>query len=101
LTKPSKYFFIGLIVNVVILLIFGSYLLVSTALSYNGRCGVFWFFGGQGHPCSRLEYMREESAFALAGALEFWWLILIPSAIAFAVLPAIGYVIGHVRSTLN
>lgn len=96
MTKPSKYFVIGLILDVVILFIFGSYLLLSTALSYNGRCGVFWFFGGQGHPCSRLEYMREELGFALAGALEFWWLILIAIAIAFSVLPAIGYVIGHV-----
>ena len=77
---------------------FGLYLVVSTALSYQGRCGVFWFFGGQGRPCSRLEYMREELGFGFAGLLEFWWLILLAVPV-FAVLPGLGYLIGRVRNS--
>ena len=38
----------------------GTYLLVTIALSYKGRCGVFYFFGGQGRPCPLSEYMEQE-----------------------------------------
>ena len=97
MTKPFKYLVRGLIVNVGLFFIVTTYLLVTTALNYNGRCGVFWFFGGQGHPCTRLEYMREELGFFLIPFLfEFWWLILL----AFAVIPGIGYFIGRVRDSL-
>jgi hypothetical protein len=97
LTKPFKYLVIGLIVNFGILFIAGSYMLVSIALSYNGRCGVFWFFGGDGRPCSLLEYMRQEWTFILIALLEVWWLMLL----AFAVLPGIDYLIGRVRNSFN
>ncbi len=98
MTKPYKYLVIGLIVNVVLLLIAGSWLVVTIALSYKGRCGVFWFFGGQGRPCTLLEYMKEELWFSLIVIVfELWWLIL-P---AFAVLPVVGYLIGRRRSRFN
>ena len=101
MTKPSKYLVIGLIANVVIFFIFCSYLLVSIALSYNGRCGVFWFFGGQGRPCPLHEYMKEELAFFIAGLFELWWLILPAAVAAFAVLPGLGYLIGRVRNSFE
>ena len=98
LTKPFKYLVRGLIVNVGILSIASSYLLVTIALSYKGRCGVFWFFGGQGRPCPLLEYMRQELAFILIPLLfYFWWLFLL----AFAVIPGIGYLIGRRRNSLD
>lgn len=98
MTKPYKYLVAGLIGNVVILLIAGSWLVVSIALSYKGRCGVFWFFGGQGRPCTLLEYMKEELGFSLILIVfELWWVIL-P---AFVVLPVAGYLIGRRRSSFN
>ena len=69
----------------------------SIALSYKGRCGVFWFFGGEGRPCPLREYMKEELAFALIPLIEFWWLIL-P---AFLVIPGIGYLFGRRRHSFN
>jgi hypothetical protein len=98
LTKPFKYLVRGLIVNVGILFIASIYLLVTIALNYKGRCGVFWFFGGEGHPCPFLEYLREELWFILIPLLfYFWWLILL----AFAVIPGIGYLIGRRRNSFN
>ena len=98
MTKSFKYLVRGLIVNVGILSIASAYLLVTVALSYKGRCGVFWFFGGEGRPCPLLEYMREELAFILIPLLGyFWWLILL----AFAVIPGIGYLIGRRRDSLD
>ena len=97
MTKPFKYLVTGLIVNVGILFIAGSYLLVAIVRNYKGRCGVFWFFGGQGRPCSLLEYMKEELGFMLIPLLEFWWLILL----AFALIPGISYLIGRRRNSFN
>jgi len=98
LTKPFKYLVRGLIINVVILFVASLYLLVSITLSYKGRCGVFYFFGGQGRPCPFLEYLREELAFSLILILYyFWWLILL----LLVVIPAIGYLIGRRRNSLN
>jgi hypothetical protein len=98
LTTPFKYLVRGLIINVVVLFFLSLYLLVSIALSYKGRCGVFYFFGGQGRPCPFLEYLREELAFTLIVLLGyFWWLILL----LFLVIPGIGYLIGRRRNSLN
>jgi hypothetical protein len=98
LTKPFKYLVRGLIVNVGILFIASIYLLVTTALNYKGRCGVFWFFGGEGRPCPFLEYMSGELALFFVPILfELWWLILL----AFAVIPGIGYLIGRRRNSPN
>lgn len=96
MTKPFKYLLSGLLVNVGIIVIASVHLMVTVARSYKGRCGVFWFFGGQGRPCPLLEYMKEEVGFALIALLQLWWLIL-P---AFAVIPVIGYLIGRNRSRL-
>ncbi len=96
MTKPLKYLVRGLIIDVLILFVASLYLLVSIALSYKGRCGVFWFFGGQGRPCTRLEYLKEELAFILIPLLfYFWWLILL----LFIAIPAIGYLIGRRRES--
>ena len=97
LTKPFKYLVRGLLVNFGILFIAGIFLLVAIASNYNGRCGVFWFFGGEGRPCSFLEYMRGELFILAAILFEFWWLFLL----AFAVIPGIGYLIGRIRDSLN
>ena len=97
MTKPFKYLVRGLIVNVGIFFIASLYLVITTALSYKGRCGVFYFFGGEGQPCSFLQYMRKELAFmSIVILFEFWWLI-VP---AFAVIPGIAYLIGRRRSRL-
>jgi hypothetical protein len=97
LTKPFKYLVRGLIVDVGILCIASIYLLVSIALNYKGRCGLFWFFGGQGRPCPFLEYMRGELFFLVASLFPLWWLILL----ALAVIPGIGYLIGLYCNRLN
>jgi hypothetical protein len=94
LTKPSKYLVIGVFVNFVILFIAGSFMVVSTALSYNGRCGVFYFFGGQGRPCSLPEYMKEELGFYLIATFSVLWWLILP---AFLVIPGISYLIGRLR----
>ena len=95
LTKPFKYLIRGLIINVVILFVFALVLLISIARSYKGRCGVFYFFGGQGRPCPFLEYLREEFGFySLVTVAYFWWLILL----LFAAIPVIAYLIGRRRS---
>lgn len=94
MTKPLKYLIIGLFVNFVILCVAGIFLVVSTALSYNGRCGVFYFFGGQGRPCPLLEYMKEELGFNLIAMFSLLWWLILP---AFLVIPGIGYLIGRLR----
>lgn len=95
MTKPFKYLVRGLIVNVGILSAVSLYLLVAIALSYKGRCGVFWAFGGDGRPCSFFEYMRQVVPFVFLPILfALWWLILL----AFPLLPGIGYLIGRHRS---
>ena len=98
MTKPFRYLVKGLIINGVILLAVSLYLLGSIAWSYKGRCGVFYFFGGEGRPCPFLEYLRQELLFILIPLLGyFWWLILL----LFLVIPGIGYLIGRRRDSLN
>jgi hypothetical protein len=80
--------------NLVILFIAGSFAVVSIALSYNGRCGVFYFFGGQGRPCPLLEYMKEELGFNLIALCSVLWWLILP---VFLVIPGIGYLIGRLR----
>lgn len=92
LTKPFRYLVRGLILNVVILFGASLFLLVTIALNYKGRCGVFYFFGGQGRPCPFLEYMKEEFGFySIVTVAYLWWLILL----SFVVVPGIGYLIGR------
>jgi hypothetical protein len=82
--------------NAVILAVFSIYLLASIAFSYKGRCGVFWFFGGEGHPCPRSEYVMEVLGFMLLGIsedVETWSLMLL----ALGILPLLGYLIGRRR----
>ena len=94
-TKPFKYLIRGLVVDAVILAAISLYLLTAIALNYKGRCGVFWFFGGEGRPCPFVEYMKHEAGFIfLAILFELWWLIL-P---ALGLFPVIGYLIGHRKS---
>jgi len=100
LTKRFKYLVLGVIVNFVILFIGAGYLVVAIALSYEGRCGVFYFFGGEGRPCPLHEYMKEELGFAIAGLLEVWWLLLLAFP-AFLVIPGIAYLIGLRRNSFN
>jgi hypothetical protein len=85
-------------VNFVILVIAGAVLVVSVALSYKGRCGVFYFFGGEGRPCSLREYMREELGFTLIALWSVLWWLILP---AFLVIPGIGYLIGRRRNTFT
>jgi len=96
MTKPLRYFLRGILANVIILVAITLFVLINSALSYRGRCGVFWFFGGEGHPCSRSEYVKEEMAFAFLGlvGLPETWLFILP---ALAVLPVLGYLIGLSR----
>jgi len=94
LTKPSKYLVIGLFINFGILFIAGSWLVVEIALSYKGRCGAFYFFGGDGRPCPLLEYMKEELGFNLVVLFSFFWWLIFPG---FLVIPGIGYLIGRSR----
>lgn len=96
MTKPLRYFLRGILANVVILVAISLWVLINTALSYRGRCGVFWFFGGEGHPCSRLEYIKEEMGFGLIGLVGTpeAWLFILP---ALVVLPVLGYLIGLSR----
>jgi hypothetical protein len=96
----SKYLLIGLIVDFVILFVAGGYLLVSLALSYKGRCGVFWFFGGDGRPCPFHEYMGQELVLLIAGLLEFWWLILLAMPV-FLMIPSIAYLLGRLRNNFS
>ena len=94
MTKHRRYFVWGIIADVIILAAIILFVVVNISLSYRGRCGVFWFFGGAGHPCSRSEYVREEVGFlffALLDATETWLLIL-P---ALSILPILGYLIGR------
>jgi hypothetical protein len=81
--------------NAVILAVFSIYLLASIASSYKGRCGVFWFFGGEGHPCPRSEYVMEVLGFMLLGIsddVETWSLMLL----ALCILPLLGYLMAAV-----
>jgi len=96
MTKPLRFFLRGILANVIILVAITLWVLINSALSYRGRCGVFWFFGGEGHPCSRSEYVKEEMAFGLIGLIGVpeVWLLILP---ALAVLPVLGYLIGYSR----
>ena len=83
MVRPYRYVF-ELIADLIVLAVIGGYLLATIALNYKGRCGVFWFFGGEGHPCSRSEYMKEEAGFLLFGILglpEVWVPILLVLAV--------------------
>ena len=94
--KPLRYFLRGIIANVIILVGLLLFVLVDTALGYRGRCGVFYFFGGEGHPCSRSEYVREEMAFGLIGLVGIpeTWLVILPGL---CILPLLGYLFGLSR----
>ena len=94
MTKPLKYFLWGIMADLISLAAVIILVLVNIALSYQGRCGVFWFFGGAGHPCSRSEYVRQEAGFyliAFLGTPEALLLVL-P---ALTILPLIGFLIGR------
>ena len=98
MTKPVRYFLRGIIADGIILAVISLYLLVSIALSYRGRCGVFYFFGGQGRPCPRPEYILEQAGFLVLGILDdtqTWLLILL----AFGVLPLLGGLVGCRRES--
>lgn len=94
MTKPFKY---SLILNFALIFVAFSYLVATIAMSYKGRCGVFWFFGGQGRPCTLREYMKEELWFALIALWYVWWLVL-PACL---LIPAIGYLIGRLRNSYD
>jgi hypothetical protein len=94
--SPFRYFIGGFIADVIALTVVIGYLLVKIALNYKGRCGVFWFFGGEGHPCPRSEYVMEVAGFLLFGILddpEIWVSILL----ALCLPPLLGYLIGRRR----
>ena len=96
--KPVTYFLRGIIADGIILAVISLSLLVRIALSYKGRCGVFFFFGGQGRPCPRSEYVLEEAGFLVLGILDdtqTWLLILL----ALGILPLLGYLIGRRRES--
>ena len=88
MTKPFKY---SLILNFALIFIAFSYLVVTIAMSYKGRCGAFYFFGGEGRPCPLREYMKEELGFSLIVLWSEWWLVL-P---ALLLIPGIGYLLGR------
>jgi len=94
MTKPVRYFLLGVIADVIILAAIVLFVLVNISLSYKGRCGVFWFFGGAGHPCSRSEYVREEAGFLFFALLDNTetLLLILP---ALSILPVLGYLIGR------
>jgi hypothetical protein len=94
MTKSLWYVVRGIIADVIIVAVIGILVLVDIASSYRGRCGVFWFFGGAGHPCSRLEYVKEEAGFffiALVGLPESW-LVILP---ALCIMPVLSYLFGR------
>ena len=96
MVRPYRYLIGGFIADVIALAVVSGYVLVSSALNYKGRCGVFWFFGGEGHPCPRSEYVREVVGFFLFGILddpEIWESILL----ALCLPPLLGYLIGRRR----
>ena len=98
MVRPYRYVIGGFIADVIALAVIGGYLLVRIALNYNGRCGVFWFFGGEGHPCPRSEYMREVAGFLLFGILAdpaVWVSILLVLGLP----PLLGYLIVRHRRT--
>jgi hypothetical protein len=84
--------------DAIILAVVSLFLLVRVALNYDGRCGAFFFFGGEGRPCPRSEYVMEVAGFILFGILDdvgAWALILL----ALGVLPLLGYLIGRRRES--
>ena len=95
--QPLRYFLRGVMADVIILAAVGLYVLVDIALSYKGRCGVFWFFGGEGHPCPRSEYVMEAAGFLLL-AITDDPVVWVPILVALSVLPLLGYLIGRRRS---
>jgi hypothetical protein len=94
MTKPLRYLLRGIIADVIILTAIILFALVNISLSYKGRCGVFWFFGGAGHPCSRSEYVRQEVGFFFFALLDNTetLLLILP---ALTILPILGYLIGR------
>lgn len=98
MTKPVRYFLRGIVADGIILAVIGLSLLVRIALSYKGRCGVFFFFGGQGRPCPRSEYVLEGAVFLALGILDdtqTWLLILL----ALGVPPLLGCLVGLRRES--
>jgi len=93
-TKSLRYFLWGILADAALLAGVSLYMVGSVLYSYNGRCGVFFFFGGEGHPCSRWEYLKEETAFVTLGLLdakEVW----VPALLFLTVLPMFGYLLGR------
>ena len=77
-----------------LLAVVSVYVVISVLYSYKGRCGVFFFFGGDGHPCTRWEYLKEETAFIVLGILdakEVW----VPGLLFLTALPLFGYLLGR------
>ena len=84
-TKALKYLFVGLLVDIVMVLVAGLVLSVT----YEGYCSSLGF-GGPRQPCSRIAYIIQ---IMLVISIAGWWLLL-P---ALALPPAVGFHIGRGR----
>jgi hypothetical protein len=78
----------GLLAGIFILLLILAWMIIHTAISYDGTCGGLLPFMGTARPCSLLEYLQNDLSFALAVILaEFWWgiaaILLIPSLVGY------------------
>ena len=94
--KPLRYFLRGILADALILAAVSLYVLARISLNYKGRCGVFFFFGGEGHPCPRSEYVMEVVGFLLFGILDDPE-ELAPVLLALGILPLIGYLFARRR----
>ena len=93
--KKLKYWQIGFLVGIAILLILFFYIVIIISGSYDGKCGISLFPTlGSRYQCGFFEYLWQSLGFDLTLiALFGWWIILLIVAVP----TLIGFIIDKFR----
>jgi hypothetical protein len=93
-TKARKYLVVGLLIDAALLVAALVAIVIYSASSYDGRCGLGIIFGSGRHPCSRLEHTLELSFLLIVVLSVYGWWAILPVLIA---PPLAGFLWGQRR----
>jgi len=90
-SKGAKYFRVGLLVDLALLVAAVLAIVVGSLFTYDGRCGSI-IMEPTHTPCNILQYVATELfVFVFLGIILLWWVILIILLLP----PTIGYLVGR------
>jgi branched-subunit amino acid transport protein len=90
-SKAGKFFRVGLLVDLGLLVAAISAIVVGSLFTYDGRCGSI-IMEPTHTPCNILQYVATELfVIVVVGMIFFWWLILIVLLLP----PLVGYLVGR------